>query len=165
MTTSIKLNCRRFGILVLWLVAGAVSADVGRLFFSPGKRAMLEQMRQSDAHELVEVPIEVDPAIDLQPLATEPEELKPAITINGYVRRSNGRTTIWINQENSYDGDLSASQIESDTAHMHGTKVHVTPLGDDTRVRLKAGQSYDPNAAQITDAYETTTSIFDDGEK
>ena len=126
---------------------------------------MLEQMRESEAHQPLEVPTQVESTIDPTSLSAEPEEIKPAITINGYVRRGNGRTTIWINEENSYDGNLSASHIESESAHMHGKRVHVTPVGDDTRIRLKAGQSYDPNVARITDAYETPPSQFDTVEK
>ncbi len=85
--------------------------------------------------------------------------MKPTITIDGYVRRSNGRATLWVNGENSYDGDLAASRIDPHTARVKGTEVSVTPVDGDTPIRLKPGQSYDPNSMTTTDAYETRVPV------
>ncbi|MFT4581325.1 MAG: hypothetical protein ACI915_005608 [Gammaproteobacteria bacterium] len=150
-----------FGIIVLAVMCDAAVADIGRLFFTPQERAAFDKMRQTQAAGPAEKPPEIPADMVIEGFATEPEPLKPTITIDGFVRRSNGRTTLWVNRENSYDGNLSASQIEAHTTHMHGSKIHLTPLGEDLRVRLKSGQSYDPNTMTVTDVYETARNSDD----
>ena len=157
MTDRRKLVSVRFGVLMLTLALSvapnAALADIGRLFFTPEERATFEKMRRMHAAGPVATLPEV-PSVIEEDFSTELEPMKPTITIDGFVRRSNGRTTLWVNRENSYDGNLSASQIDAQTTHMHGEKIHLTPLGENIRVRLKSGQSYDPNTTTVTDVYE-----------
>lgn len=68
-------------VLALALVAPAAgAAELGTLFHSPEERANLEKLRRGEA---VEVEVLGAPA------------RKPEVT--GFVRRSDGRNTIWIN--------------------------------------------------------------------
>ena len=59
--------------------APAASDDLGRLFFTPERRAVLERARQSNIRE--------------QPQVAEDNLL----SINGLVRRSSGKRTVWVN--------------------------------------------------------------------
>ena len=73
-----------------WAVAGSVRADeLGTLFFSPEERARLDQQRRG----------ELAPP---KPAAAATERGRPAAparppVLTGYVQRSDGRDTVWIN--------------------------------------------------------------------
>lgn len=65
---------------LLAVPAAAVAADdLGVLFHTPEERARLDRLRRGEATET----------------AAGPVAAKPEIT--GYVRRSDGRSTVWIN--------------------------------------------------------------------
>lgn len=59
--------------------AAAAADDLGVLFHTPEERARLDRLRRGEATET----------------AAGPVAAKPEIT--GYVRRSDGRSTVWIN--------------------------------------------------------------------
>ena len=67
-------------LLVALLAAPAVAAteDLGVLFHTPAERARLDKLRRGE------------PSESAGPVAAKPE-------VTGYVRRSDGRSTIWIN--------------------------------------------------------------------
>lgn len=73
-----------------WALAGSVRADeLGTLFFSPEERARLDQQRRGD--------LEPPPKA-----AAATEHGRPAAparppVLTGYVQRSDGRDTVWIN--------------------------------------------------------------------
>jgi hypothetical protein len=135
--------------------SGPAMADVGRLFFTPSERAAFEASRRAAEAAPGLDPIEIEPEAIPTVVEDASDELKPTITIDGYVGRSNGRATLWVNGENSYDGDLSASRVVPFSAEVHDGRISVTPMDDDSPVTLKPGQSYDPNSAATTDTYET----------
>ena len=66
--------------LLLLLVAGhAAAAELGTLFNTAEERARLDRLRRGEATETAAGPI-----------AAKPE-------VTGFVRRSDGRSTVWIN--------------------------------------------------------------------
>jgi hypothetical protein len=95
------------------LLAGAVQADVGRLFFTPQQRAELEKRRNTKV-------------VEEQPLAQE-----SSVTLNGFVRRSDGRTTTFVNGVPRYD---------TRTARGDGRVTVSEPSG---QVTLKVGETAD----------------------
>ena len=68
------------------------SSELGRLFFTPERRQLLDRQRQLHVQEKQDVSED------------------PALTINGVVTRSSGKRTIWINglsqNENEAPGDV-----------------------------------------------------------
>lgn len=77
---------RRSAIALAWaaLALPALAADdIGTLFNSPEERARLDRLRRGE-------PVEAAAAPESVPRYTH----KPALT--GYVQRSDGRNTIWI---------------------------------------------------------------------
>lgn len=69
--------------LTLALVSAATWAQtepLGRLFFTPEKRAALDRQRQLNLTQVREATDE-----------------NPVLTVNGLVRRSGGRSTTWVN--------------------------------------------------------------------
>jgi hypothetical protein len=75
--------------LMLTLAMTTNAAAMGKVFFSPDKRLALEQRR------LMDVIPEVT-AATTSATAPPPEQIE-TITINGLVKRSSGKNTVWIN--------------------------------------------------------------------
>ncbi|KQV87841.1 hypothetical protein ASD15_27710 [Massilia sp. Root351] len=109
------------------------SRHLGRLFSTPQERALLDARRDGSA-------VESQPAIAATAAlpATPPEPL----LLNGVVQRSNGATTVWLN-----DAPLAArgSQVLPDRS------VSIK-LPSGKRITLKPGQSYDEATGAITNA-------------
>lgn len=72
---------KRMNVLLVLLLAPPVACAEGRLFYSPTQRAGLEQARQ---HHVTE-----------HDAARKPRD--SLLTYNGFVMRSDGRNTQWIN--------------------------------------------------------------------
>ena len=145
-----------FGLFALLTSAASASlaADVGRLFFTPAERLAFERARQAaEAGSESEI-TDPDPVIAVPVIETLPQTMKPMITVDGYVRRSRGTTTLWVNGENSYDGDLYSSQVDPNSTHISGGIVRLAPMDGDYSIGLKPGQTYDPNSIVTIDAYE-----------
>lgn len=118
---------------------------MGRLFLTPGERAALDIIRQnSKPPERIITSAEQDELI--------PEEAKPVVppvvTVHGYVKRSDGRGTIWVNgrpvQEKSANQDVEVGRLQNS-----GNDVQIKLPGTGQTVKLKAGQSYDPGSGRI----------------
>ncbi len=101
----------------------AQAADpVGRIFFTPEQRAQLDALRAKKA---------VTSQIRDEPV---PE----TITYNGIVRSSDGKTTVWINDEAlSESGLLNKQSIVGRV----GRDGRITLQAPQAAVRLKVGQS------------------------
>ena len=118
--------------LLLFLLAcsgaHAQTAQIGRLFTTPEERHKLDIARGTVA---------APPAPPPVTLAPPPAPPAAPVTLNGMVRRSAGPSTVWLNQEAQH-------------ARVDGTRVTVTlPSGE--RVRIKPGQTVDPNAGAVKD--------------
>ena len=71
-------------VLGLFLIVACIpfpadSEELGRLFFTPERRQLLDRQRQFNIQERKEIPED------------------PTLTINGVVTRSSGKRTVWIN--------------------------------------------------------------------
>jgi hypothetical protein len=86
---------------------------LGRLFVTPQKRALLDELRRSNAR--------MDPVQQLD-----------TVRLDGIVRRSSGRQTIWINGH-SYNDHAPVTRMDERSARViSGTK---------SGVELKVGES------------------------
>ncbi|MCE3606192.1 hypothetical protein LXA47_21660 [Massilia sp. P8910] len=110
--------------------AQAQTAPMGRLFTTPAERHQLDIQRG-----LVAAP--PAPVVEAAP-AAQP------MTVNGFVRRSSGKSTVWVNNEaregarNRFSGPAQAPRV-----------TLTLPSGQ--KVVLKPGQSVDMNAGTVTD--------------
>ena len=114
--------------LFLTVATGQTSyADIpGRLFFTPQQRATLDNAR-AQTHE---------------PKAG-PAPLSGSVTFKGYVQRSDGHTTVWVNREALHDQTLD-----------HGKGPPTLRVPTATRwVPLKAGQSMDATSGSVEEGY------------
>lgn len=112
--------------------AHAESPKIGRLFFSPDERAMLDRLRQKSGGSTVS--------------ATE------QITLNGIVRRSSGKTTAWINQLPHHESKTPQGITVQQGQASKPSALLLLPSG--RQVNLKAGQTFDATKGKIREGYE-----------
>jgi hypothetical protein len=133
-------------LLAAWVLIpcqAAAQDKLGRLFFTPAERNSLDAQRKA-AGDLAN-----------RPVAQKGPELPKAppprmVTLNGVVRRSDGETTIWVNNqavhERFRDVDVMPGSITRET-------VAVQLPGSGRRVKLKVGQSVDSSTGKVEEYY------------
>lgn len=120
-------------------LAMAAEQTMGRLFFTPEQRARMDVARQQERS------IRID--------AEQQENEPPAanITLNGVLTRSDGKTTVWINNKEQ-SGEQAGSGIAVRGSGGRGQVSVITP--DAKRaVPLKVGQSIDMSSGLVEEAY------------
>jgi len=140
-------------ILLLVSLAGLTSAqaapdDFGRLFSSPGERKRLDILRQNQKL------IVVTPQKNM-PSVPAANELQEPITLQGYVKRSDGSTTLWVNnkpvQENSAQDNVEIGRLsqQKNSARPGSDSLSVRVPATGKRLQLKAGQVYEPDTNRV----------------
>jgi hypothetical protein len=134
------------------IAAGAQAAELGRLFLTPQERAALDRARHA-----VQAPVITQPEHEPEPIDVTPEAVRgheAPITVDGYVSRSGGPATVWVNGTDTFQGDLSEFGINAEHVEIETSRVRLPIGAAETPVLLKPGQSFDPGANAISDAYE-----------
>src|SRR5437879_13730426 len=123
-------------LLGVWLAAAAhpcAAQEFGRLFFTPEQRAALDARRKARVPD--------------KPAATA-VAASSTTRLDGYVVRSEGRSTIWVNGESLQDGSAEALR---DPNRSGDGRVRV-PAGDGgARVGLKPGEVLDRGTGEVRD--------------
>jgi len=123
---------------------------LGRLFFTPAERAHLDSLRQTSQPpgKIVKPGNAEDALADKETVGLP--AIPAAVTVQGYVRRSDGKGTVWINRqpipEKSSHGELEVGKLSRDPG-----RVQVKLPSTGRTVELKAGQSYDPASGKVED--------------
>ena len=120
---------------------------MGRLFSSPAERSTLNYLRQTKK-ALVITPVQEF----IQQAEPAPVVLPEAISMQGYVKRSDGKQgTVWINnqamQENSGNKDVQVGRLPK-----NGNRIPLKLPANGRRLTLKAGQVYDPENNKVREA-------------
>lgn len=164
MFLNCPLNCLLICLLaMIWpAIASAKEPSnlptVGRLLSTPGQRAVLDQLRANTGKP---IPPATNPEDDIVILPTTPQagpatlepSPAPSLMLNGFVRRSQGPATVWINQ--------TAQELPRRNSLASGRYQLSTPEGQ--VVSLKPGQSLVPvrgsqggsQASQVEEVYGT----------
>jgi hypothetical protein len=122
---------------------------LGRLFTTPQQRQRLEELRRAEL-ENPELVLQPSAASAEAPMQARETPLNP-ITVRGLVTRSDGRSTAFINESNTYEGDLASEYIRVRSADIEGGKIRIiTPYGEEA-VALKVGQTLEPSTGRIID--------------
>lgn len=147
--------------------AGA-NPSMGRLFATPTERSALDAHRGAPLVAEQQMggsaglpPPPVNPAMngagaDGAPAAPPPPP--PSLTLNGVVRSSSGRTTVWLNDvaQSAPDSKVSkpakAKAKGSKPAAANGALAFTLPSGK--RILLQPGQRYDLNEGRVKDVNE-----------
>jgi hypothetical protein len=108
--------------------APASAQELGRLFFTPEHREMLDRQRELDLPERQEI-----------------EEEDPPLTVDGVVTRSSGRRTVWINGV-ARDGDEAA--VTPDRVHPGRIVVRTA---DGSSAQASVGDTVNRSTGETTD--------------
>jgi hypothetical protein len=112
-------------IAMLLFTPASHAQQIGRLFFTPEQRAALDAQRKARVPD--------------RPVAT-PVVASPVTRIDGFVQRSQGPPTVWVN------GTTVDEAVPGRDARVS------VPLGDGrARVRLKPGQTLDRGTGEVHD--------------
>lgn len=121
------------------------SAPLGRLFFWPNQRADLDRARHAPPVSPPKPAIQVVAKAPALPLPT-PE----IVTLNGIVQRSDGQSTVWINDqpvtEHEWQGQATVKPI--------GAGAATVVLPKSGRMEVKVGQSLNFRTGEINERYE-----------
>ena len=141
--------------LLQGIYADCVYADeLGRLFTTPAERKMLNEIRYAPPEPVAE-PVVVEKPIEeiMEPevVEEEPPVLTDTIQVKGMVYRKNGRNTAWINDSNTFEGDLESQFIKVRPDEIGRDEVQIIMPDNTTQIELKAGQSYEPVEGRVID--------------
>lgn len=144
------------GLLISMLSAplqAAPDGNFGRLFSKPNERNSLNVLRQNQKLKTIIAQETEQPEQVAEPAKIE---LPAPVTMQGYVKRSDGTSTLWINnqamQENSTVDNVKIGQLNQrgyskNGANTEGIDIKIPANGK--RVRLKAGQMYEPENNKV----------------
>lgn len=118
--------------LLLAHLAAASAEELGRLFFTPGQREAL------DARRKARVPDKPAAAV----------VASPTTRLDGYVKRSDGRSTVFVNGQPLLEGTPEAPSVDPER---RGGRVSVPTSEGGARYVLKPGQSVDMGTGQVRD--------------
>ena len=106
-------NLIRTSLCIFVVVAANVAAaeSLGRLFFTPKERVALDRGKAGQPAELVEL---------------TPVEPRRPVEMNGYVARSDGKTTVWLDGEPRYRQEI-------------GTRLNPSAVQTERRIRVRKG--------------------------
>jgi hypothetical protein len=109
--------------LLLLLMQGLNAQELGRLFFTPEQREALDARRRARVPDKPAAPVVAS----------------PVTRVDGYVKRSGGPPTVWINGESMTD------------TVPDGGRVPVSAGEGGARTRLKPGESLDRGNGTVRD--------------
>lgn len=113
-----------FGLVSLVMLAPARAADapeLGRLFFTPEKRAVLERQRT----------LNVQAAQALQ---------GTTMTLDGVVYRSSGKATVWINHQAQTESESARTGVNAVISPKTPGSAVLTP-GEEAPAKLRVGEA------------------------
>jgi hypothetical protein len=120
-----------FLLLAAFTPTPAGSEELGRLFFTPERREMLDRQRQFNIQERKEIPED------------------PTLTINGVITRSSGKRTVWINGVAQDEKDIGSGAAVTPNRANPG-KVVIQPDGAPT-ANASVGDTVNRNTGETAD--------------
>jgi hypothetical protein len=126
------------------MASAAESAPLGRLFFTPAERSNLNILRQNSKAPDKVIKADEISKDDAAGAEGPVSAIKPVI-MNGYISRSDGKNTLWVNDREVTD--RSAGRDVS-VGRLNKNQVQVT-VNKNKSANLKPGQVYDPNTGKI----------------
>ena len=141
-------------LLFAMIPAMAIAAEheLGRLFFTPAERARLDTIRDnSKPPEKTDKLQEAEDTSIITGDAVQTHAAPPVVTLQGFVKRSDGKSTVWINgkpiQEKTTENNITVGPLKNQE-----NQVQLKfPSGGGT-VKMKAGQSYDAATGKLVDS-------------
>jgi len=126
-------------IALLLPLFGSAAEPLGRLFFTPQQRATLDNAR----HQKIRI-------IEVEPEAPAPPE---NISVNGVVKRSDGQSTVWINNRPLKE-NRAPSGVKVISRNAENASVTLKLPQSSRNVDVKVGQSLDATTGHIKERYQ-----------
>ena len=120
------------GMILLLGVQAALAQELGRLFFTPEQREALDARRRARVPDRPAAPLVAS----------------PTTRFDGYVRRSGGRSTVFVDGQAIPEGSAEAPRVE--TGRGDG-RVPVTVGEGGARRALKPGEVLDRGSGEVRD--------------
>ena len=134
-------------LIVLMGGAGtAAGAELGRMFFTPAQRATLDNFRKLNVQNAAVSDDGIDK--DLAPPAPAPG--RELVSVDGLVRRSDGKNTVWLN--NRAISGRQAGGIGVATGS-NDNRVRLTIPQSGRRIDLKVGQTAEIVSGTVAESY------------
>lgn len=115
---------------------------LGRLFFTPAQRASLDVARSQRART----------ALDTEKTEQEATPVPQTITYGGVLRRSDGKTTVWINNQPVHDRESAGAATIVGRVRPDGSVTLQVPQSGRS-VILKPGQSVELLSGAVEEGY------------
>lgn len=120
-------------LLAFILPAAQIQAqELGRLFFTPEQRAALDARRKARVPDKPEAVV-----------------VSPTTRLDGYVKRSSGPSTVWVNGEGLLETSPEAPRIGATRRDDGRVSIGVGESG--ARVGLKPGEVLDRGTGEVRD--------------
>lgn len=146
--------------LLVLLVAPCASAPAApafedqRLFTTAAERQRLDELRTAEEgrSEAASSAQSGGGAAADRRARVEPRK-PPPVKLRGFVRRSEGPGAVWVNDASTVDDARLPDDLRVHSGRLDGATVTVT-LPDGRTIRLKPGQTWDPDSGRVVDSYE-----------
>ena len=128
------------------LTALTAVAEPGRLFFTPAQRATLDVARKQNIRTEIGNDGSEQPAVAAAPAAP----LQQNVSVNGLIRRSDGKNSIWINGRvvnERATGGINASVSGSDN------RVRLSVPESGRKMDIKVGQTVEMVSGAVAENY------------
>lgn len=151
-----KRHCGKNAMMIRTMIAVAVllacgsagAAELGRMFFTPAQRAALDAARKQNIRVEIGNEEEERPA-PAAPAAAAP--LPQTVRFNGMIQRSDGKSTVWLNNKPVTDQSAGGLNI---TTSRTDARVRLTRPDGGRSMDLKVGQTAEMVSGTIEETYQ-----------
>ncbi len=123
-------------------VSSGYADSLGRIFTSAEERQKLEKIRSKTEEKKIVV-IEEVKKIE-EPIVKKEIVYRDSIALKGFVHRNGGKSTAWINDTNTFDGNLDSQLIQVPDKNIKTDHVMITLPDDNTNIELRVGEAFTP---------------------
>jgi hypothetical protein len=132
------MSARLLAVVLLLCTGTVFAAELGRMFYTPAQRATLDNARKQN--------IKVEIGNDNEQAAPVPQNL----SVNGMVRRSDGKSTVWMNNRVVTDRNFSGVAV---VPSRNDNRVKLTVPDSGRSVDLKVGQTIEVVSGRIEEGF------------
>lgn len=158
----------RYLKLLLFITVGTVgpilpvSADnLGTLFTTSEDRQKLETIRNRKEVKKEKIVILEEKEQSIAKAEVKKEiVLRDPIALKGIVHRSSGKSTAWVNEGNTFEGNLDSGLIDIPSEKIKPDQITIIMSDDNSEFNLKVGEVYTPAPIE-KEYFESENSLQD----
>ena len=143
------------------LINSVYADSLGTLFTSAKDRQKLEKVRKFKEPKKIEKVEIVEEETDTEANLVVKKELiiRDPVGLKGIVHRSGGKSTAWVNEGNTFEGNLDSEFIQVPPSEITSDQITVIMSDDDTKFTLKVGDVFTPNPIEMEFVETVNTEI------